>query len=462
MRSFLLLIALAVAGCPKSEKTDSSDKKESESKSEKSDKKKDKGKDKNQDDDEAPAEKPDKKKKDKTVSAEDVGEIPPWAPEKGNAKPCSATASGKTKLKTLQKGDDEDLSNNKADLDALEKDVTGGCKAAEKDLAEALNSGGFHHYQKKKYKQANRWWRAALVVRPSLIVARYNLACGLALDGATKPAIAEIEELARATKEGDPSAANYLEKAKSDEDLASVRDDSKFKDALKASSGNLVGPRKEPEVSAAAVKLLPEDWKKGGKHPVTEQPTVYKPALVSIWTWRPTSDDELLVATVVHDPATVGQPKGDMNNDYGGIVVLKRGAGGKLELLLAKKTGESPPTVAGGPGNTVKYGFYQMCGDLRGSLAFKNGKVVATQMTCEDLDKEPAAPTTAKNKTKFPTCKANEELVSEGDASEARCAKPCTSDADCKPKTCGQGWMVDRETGTVYEGVGKSIPVCEK
>jgi hypothetical protein len=461
MRSYLLLIALAVAGCPKSEKTDSSDKKESESKSEKkSDKKKDK--DNEADDDEA-KDKPAKKKADKkVVTADDVGEIPAWAPEKGNAKACTAAASAKTKLKTLQKGEDSDISSNKADLEALEKDVTGGCKAAEKDLAEALNSGGFYQYKKKKYKEANRWWRAALVVRPSLIVARYNLACGLALDGATKPALAEIEELARATKEGDPSAANFLEKAKSDDDLASVRDDAKFKDALKASSGNLVGPRKEPEVSAAAVKLLPEDWKKGGKHPVTGEPTVYKPALVSIWTWRPKEGKELLVATVVHDPSTLGQPKGDMNNDYGGIVVLERGSGGKYELLLAKKTGESPPTVAGGPGNTVKYGFYQMCGDLRGSLAWKNDKVVATQMSCEDLDKEPAAPPTAKNKTKFPTCKADEELVSAGEAADAYCAKVCTSDADCKPKACGQGWMVDRESGQVYEGVGKSIPVCEK
>jgi hypothetical protein len=379
----------------------------------------------------------------------------------GNQKPCAATASGKTKLKNLQKGDDSDISNNKADLEALEKDITGGCKAAEKDLAEALNSGGYNQYKKKSYKEANRWWRAALVVRPSLIVARYNLACGLALDGAAKPAVAEIEELARATREGDPSAANFLEKAKSDEDLASVRDDAKFKDALKASSGNLVGPRKEPEVSAAAVKLLPEDWKKA-KHPVTGDAMTYKPALVNVWTWRPAEGKELLVATVVHDPATLGKPKGDMNNDYGGIVVLQRGSGGKLDLLLAKKTGESPPTVAGGPGNTVKYGFYQMCGDLRGSLAWKNDKVSVTQMTCEDLDKEPAAPVVAKNKTKFPNCKSTEMLVTAGDAPEAYCAKTCTSDADCKPKACSQGWMVDAESGQVYEGVGKSVPVCEK
>lgn len=459
MRSYFLLVALAVAGCPKSEKTDSSDKKESESKSEK---KSDKKKDKDKDGDEETTEKPVEKKAEKTVSADGVGVIPAWAPEVGNAKPCSASASAKTKLKSLQKGENADLSSNKADLDALEKDITGGCKAAEKDLAEALNSGGYYQYKKKSYEEANRWWRAALVVRPSLIVARYNLACGLALDGAVKPAVAEIEELARATREGDPTAANYLEKAKSDDDLASVRDDAKFKKALEASSGNLVGPRKEPEVSAAAVKLLPEDWKKGGKHPVTGEPTVYKPALVNVWTWRPAAGKELLVATVVHDPATLGQPKGDMNNDYGGIVVLQRGTGGKLDLLLAKKTGESPPTVAGGPGNTVKYGFYQMCGDLRGALAWKNDKVSATQMTCEDLDKEPATPAVAKNKTKFPTCKGDDLLVTNGEASEAYCGKTCTSDAECKPKSCGAGFMVDRETGQVYEGVGKSVPVCEK
>jgi hypothetical protein len=83
-------------------------------------------------------------------------------------------------------------------------------------------------------------------------------------------------------------------------------------------------------------------------------------------------------------------------------------------------------------------------------------------MTCEDLDKEPAKPVKANNKTSFPTCKANEELVTEGEGSAAFCGKPCTSDDDCKPKTCGQAWMVDRETGEVFEGVGKSMPICEK
>ena len=51
---------------------------------------------------------------------------------------------------------------------------------------------------RKAYTEADRWWRAALTVRPSAMTPRYNLACGLALEGKPKDAVWAIQEIARA------------------------------------------------------------------------------------------------------------------------------------------------------------------------------------------------------------------------------------------------------------------------
>jgi hypothetical protein len=329
------------------------------------------------------------------VVVDGVGEIPPWVAAHGKGKSCKMTPAAKDRLKKLGKGDDDPLTNNTADPAAIEKDVAGDCDSAQRALVEALNNGGYSHYSKKKYKEAARWWRAALVVRPSAILPRYNLACGLALDGAKKQSLREINEIARAADDGEATASNFLEKAKSDSDLAGIRDDADFKQALKASSGGLVGPRKEPETSAEGVKLLPDSYRKAsiaGAGDIT-----FKPALMQVWTWRPTGAPELLVATVVDDPATLGKPKGDSNADYGAIAVFQRDAG-KLKLLFTKKTGESPPSVAAGKDGSVLYSFVEMCGDLRGKLAWKDGKVAASETQCGDDPGAPMKPAVAVTK----------------------------------------------------------------
>ena len=166
-----------------------------------------------------------------------------------------------------------------------------------------------------------------------------------------------------------------------------MRDESDFKEAVKAASGGLIGPRKEPETAAAAVKLLPEDYRKGKDTlGVTESGFVtYKPAFLQFWTWKPAEGTELLVGTIIDDPSHIGQPKGDMNLDYGAIAVLKREEGGKLKLLLTHKTGESPPSVGAGKGNTVVYKFTPMCGDLKGTLSWDGSKVVLKEQTCSEL-----------------------------------------------------------------------------
>ncbi len=303
-----------------------------------------------------------------------VGDVPPWAPDTKLAK-CTVGADVKAKTKPIEKGEDANIAAGKTDIAALAHDLgADACSSTKKHLAQALNDGGFKRYQAKKYDEANHYWRGALVVRPPNVLSRYNLACGLALAGKPKDAVAEIQEIARAASAEDATASNVLEKAKSDADLASVRDDADFKEALKASTGHLVGPRTEPETSAKAVPLLPADFKRPGD----------KPALQKVWTWRPDATTELLVATVIDDPAKAGKPKGDINNDYGGIAVFRR-TGDKLELLLAHKTGESPPSVASGKQATVAYSFDEPCGTLSGKLKW-NGKAVDVQeKKCEDL-----------------------------------------------------------------------------
>ena len=273
----------------------------------------------------------------------------------------------------------------------LSKEVgADSCFTARKGLAEALNNGGYKRYGLKKFDEANRWWRAALTVRPSFLLSRYNLACGLALAGRGKDAIAELLEIARADQDGDASASNFLEKAKSDDDLKTVRDDPSFKDAVKVSQGTLIGPRKgssEPEVGAKAIPLLPEEFRKVKDTAgiTTTGFVTFKPAIVSLWTWHPQPSAELVVTTITDDLATLGKPKGgDLGFDYGGLAVYRRD-GEKLTLLLARKTGEVPPAVAAGKNGAVAYTFDAPCGTLHGTLTFNGSKVDVHEKSCADL-----------------------------------------------------------------------------
>ncbi|MEO7093962.1 MAG: hypothetical protein ABI175_11975 [Polyangiales bacterium] len=290
---------------------------------------------------------------------EGVGEVPLWTEEHGRVRPCPTSDTARARLDALAKGDDASISEGKADVRALQREIAGDCVATARALAQALNDGGSRRYEKKSFAEANRWWRAALVVRPALAVARYNLACGLVLDHKLQAGVWALTELARAAQTGDPSAANFLEKAKSTDDLKAIREDDGFKEAIAASHGGLVGPRKEPETAASAVKLLPAGF-------------AQKPAFVDFWTWRPEPATELLVATIA-------------DTDHGGLAVLRRDVSGKLTLLHAAKTGTSPPAVAAGKDGTIVYGFSEPCGDLKGTLAWRDQKVSAKATACNDL-----------------------------------------------------------------------------
>jgi hypothetical protein len=306
-----------------------------------------------------------------TRAIDGVGDVPEWSSDKAKGKTkCKTAADAKARIAKLDRGDDAKVSDGTADV-------------AEVMKATALNDGGYHHYGKKEYDIANRWWRAALTVRPSMILARYNLTCGLALAGKPKDSIWALTEIGRAADDGDAKASNMLEKAKSDEDLKSVRTDPDFKAALRESHGGLVGPRNEPETAALALPLLPEEYRKIKDQTGVQEDGVvhYKPGVTHIWTWRPDAQTELLVATIIDDPAKAGKPKFDNNQDYGAISVWKR-TGGKLTMLLAKKTGELPPSVSAGKGGTVKYTYDAMCGTLHGTLSWDGKAVSAKETEC--------------------------------------------------------------------------------
>ncbi len=323
-------------------------------------------------------------------AAAGVGDIPPWSADTALPSKCTTSADAKAKIHALSAGKDAAMSAGTADPAALAKDVGATtCASTRRDLTNALNDGGYERYKAKSYAEADRWWRAALVVRPSAMTARYNLACGLSLDGKAKDAVWVIQEIARAAADGDAAAVNFLEKAKSDSDFTSLREDADFNKAIAQASavaGVLVGPRKEPETAAEAAKLLPADFKKvKDQIGVTENGWItYAPAILRVWTWRPDAATELLVTTIIDDPAKLGKPKGDMNQDYGAVGIFKR-EGGALKLLLAQKTGESPPDLAA-KGKDIAVSFETMCGTIHGVITWNaaNAKPAYKETPCSN------------------------------------------------------------------------------
>ncbi len=385
---------------------------------------------------------------------EGIGTVPAWANDPAGATKCTPSPAAQAKFKALEKGDDAAVIAGTADIDAIVKEVgADSCFATRKGLAEALNNGGYKRYGAKKFDEASRYWRAALAARPAFLLSRYNLACGLALAGKGKDAVTELSEIARASNAGDATAVNFLEKAKSDADLKTVRDDPAFKEAVKGAQGALVGPRKgasEPEVGAKALPLLPDDFRKVND-PTGTMPggvVTFKPAVVNIWTWRPDASNELVVTTITDDPAMLGKPRGDMSFNYGGIAVFKRD-GEKLTILVARKTGDSPPAVAAGRNNTVVYSFEQMCGTLSGTLTFTGGHVDIKEKTCQDLGAGPPTTPTPAMATKptsaTKTCKPGEiiaadECVVKCDPEKPKC--PAGKKCDIARFRNGNGDMV--------------------
>jgi hypothetical protein len=327
------------------------------------------------------------------ATIEGVGTVPAWGLDQTTRR-CVALPESKAKIEAVRKESDVPLASALAaghvDLATFVKDTgADACIVTRRLLANALEEAGRTRRDAKKIDEANHYWRAALVVRPSLIAARYDLARGLSLAGKGDAAVAQLAELARAAGEADANAAIALEQAKTEKDLESVRALPAFDAAVKVSNAaSLVGPRKDPDTSTKAVALLPEDLKKRqddiGATP-NRAIVTYKPAFTKFWTWHPEPSTELLVATVVDDPSKIGQPKADVTLDYGAIAILRKDATGKVTLLTIRKTGDSPPTVAGGKNGSVIYSFEQVCGGLSGTLTWNGKSVDMNEKSCRDL-----------------------------------------------------------------------------
>ena len=320
-----------------------------------------------------------------------LGEVPAWLGDRPT-KPCIVSAAAKTRLEAIAKATDATLTAGTADLYALVKEVRGDtCFATRRALAAALFDGGVSRYGARSYVEATQYWRAALVIRPSLVIARYELARGLALSGRGRQAVTQMIELARAAAAGEANAALALEKAKTDKDLESVRAEPAFQKALEASHGgaSFVGPRKEPAAAAKVVPLLPDDFRsvrdQVGATPTGGAMITYKPAAVDFWTWHPDAVTELLVATIIDDPAKLGVPKPDLHMDYGAVGIFKRDAAGKLTLLTVRKTGYAVPTLAAGKDGTLIYSFEQICGALSGVLSWDGTSVGMRERNCREL-----------------------------------------------------------------------------
>jgi hypothetical protein len=318
-----------------------------------------------------------------------LGEVPSWTGDKPT-KQCPVGAAAKPRLEAIAKGTDAAVSAGTADLPALVKEVGADtCFATRRALAASLATAGSSRYAAKSYEEATRYSRAALVVRPSLVTARYDLARGLALTDKKEQALAQLAELARATSAGEANAALSLEKAKTDKDLDGVRSDPAFQAAVQSTNAGLVGPRKEPELGAKVVALLPDDFRKQrdlvGATPTGGGMITYKPAVANVWTWHPDPSTELLVATIIDDPAKLGVPKPDLHMDYGAIAILKRDAAGKVTLLTVRKTGYTLPTIAAGKDGTLIYSFEQVCGALSGVFLWDGTSIDFHEKNCREL-----------------------------------------------------------------------------
>lgn len=314
-----------------------------------------------------------------------VGDVPVWSADHGALPPCAPGVLAQARLVELAKGEDAAIGDGSADLAALLSNVTADCPAAARDLAQALADGGDKAIAGKKYPQGERYLRAALVVRPSLAAPRYALARRLAIEGKLDDATWAIAELARAVKEGDPRATVLLERARMEDDLASVRDAPGFAAALAIAppADVLAATKLEPALTAQAIKQLPIDYALGAS--VTGKARQMKPVVAELYTWRPDDKTELLVATIADDASAIGHATGDeLAGDYGAIAVYRRD-GASLQLLRAEKAGAVPPVIAPGKNGTIAYAFTEACGELRGALVWKGGTVNVIEQTCRDI-----------------------------------------------------------------------------
>lgn len=176
----------------------------------------------------------------------DVGGAPAWAPAPGPCRPFPLPGAPtgpalRAALAAVRAG--------RADPIGLEM----SCEVPAGEVARAFNEGGLVAHRAGDFESSRRRWATALTIDPSLLPARFNLACALARLGRHDAAIAQLRELHRA---GEPGQ-EWLRRALTDSDLASLRDRPDWQEGFALVPPTGAPPMSQGEAAALALGAPP-------------------------------------------------------------------------------------------------------------------------------------------------------------------------------------------------------------
>lgn len=93
--------------------------------------------------------------------------------------------------------------------------VNATCEHDPAELAEKFNEGGLREHRRRDYVQSQHYFSEALVLDPSQLSARFNLACAMARQGMIDEAILQLRQL----EEAGPEGVEYAGRAQRDRDF---------------------------------------------------------------------------------------------------------------------------------------------------------------------------------------------------------------------------------------------------
>lgn len=107
-----------------------------------------------------------------------------------------------------------DLSRGEPDFPRVDA-INAACEHDPGELAETFNEGGLRRHRQRDYAQSQHYFASAVVLDPSQLSARFNLACAMARQGMIEGAIHHLLELEKAGDEG----IEYAGRAQRDRDF---------------------------------------------------------------------------------------------------------------------------------------------------------------------------------------------------------------------------------------------------
>ena len=269
---------------------------------------------------------------------------------------ASSSAAAKPRLEAIAKATDPALTAGTADVSALVKEVGADtCFATRRALATALFDGGSSRYAAKSYEEATRYWRA---LRSSSVPRSWSRATTSRAGSRSRASASTRSRRSPSSHARPPQVRPTLRSrsrrrrptriSRASASDACVPDGARGslgREPRRAAQG--AGYRREGRrCSCPTTSARVKD--KVGATPTGGGIITYKPAVTDFWTWHPDASTELLVATIIDDPAKRGVPKPDLHMDYGAIGIFKRDAAGKLTLLTVRKTGYTLPDARRG------------------------------------------------------------------------------------------------------------------